>query len=390
MKPFSFTNEGAVVKQMTFPATTSRVPLLIITMLAFSISGCGRDVAQRGTEFQDSFHVSGLAFGPGDVLAASSVGSNEVHIWSLTDKPKLVKTLKQDPDTPTEAWALSYSQVDGLRFTKDGSRLLNAHNGGEGNHFRIIRIWSTTSWTLIADVAEEKAGGGPFPAQIAVSSNGKFVIRPRGVHLEAFDTDTGQLAWSVELPVPSEELALSPDGRRAAIVGFDASLGPPQGPRTLVAKLCFVDLEARSMESCFNVLEHSAYLYLAAWSSDGRYVAITGSPGEDAKGRSFPGPGLEIVDAASGRITGSFTSNDRVAVLQYSQDGRYLLVAGWQQVEIWDSQHTKLLQRITPFGVPGLTIIRGGEPLVTAAKLSADGRRLAIAFQATVRVYELK
>jgi len=365
---------------------------LIVMTLAFSIAGCGRDVAKRATEFQDSsFHVSGLAFSPdGALLATSSVGTNEVHIWSLTDKPKMIKTLEQDPDTTFEAWALSYSQVDGLRFTEDGSRLLNAHNGGEGNHFRIIRIWSTTSWTPIADVAEEKAGGGPFPAQIAVSSNGKFVVRARGMQLEAFDTDTGQLAWSVSLPVPSAELALSPDGRRAAIVGIDNSAGPPQGPRTLVAKLCFLDVEARSVGSCFNVLEHSTYLYLAAWSPDGRYVAITGSSGEDTKGRSLPGPGLEIFDTVSGRITGSFPPlNDYVAVLQYSRDGRYLLVAGWQQVEIWDSQHTKLLQRITSSGVPGVTHVRGGEPPVTAARLSMDGRRLAIAFQTTVRVYDL-
>jgi WD40 repeat protein len=378
MKPFSFKNEGAAVTQMTFQSASSRTRLLIMMALAFSIAGCGREVAQRVTEFQDSFHGSGLAFGPGDaLLAASSVGSNEVHIWSLADKPKLVKTLKQDPDGPAEAWALSYSQVDGLRFTKDGGRLLNAHNGGEGNQFRIIRIWSTTSWTPIADVAEEKAGGGPFPAQVAVSNNGKFVIRPRSVHLEAFDTATGQLAWSVELPVPSEELALSPDGRRAAIVGIDNSAGPPQGPRTLVAKLCFVDLEARSVESCFNALEHAQPQHVAAWSSDGRHIALSGDPNSD------------IFDVTGKRTVGTFTFDEQIAALQYSADGRYLVVTGWDRVEVWDSQHTKLLQRITPSGVPGLTILRGGEPAITAAKLSADGRRLAIAFQATVRVYDL-
>jgi WD40 repeat protein len=382
---------------------------LIVTALAISVTDCGRDVARKVTEFQESFHVSGLAFDPDNgLLAVSCVGSNQVHIWSLSDTPKMMRSLKQDPDTPAEAWALSYSKVDGLRFTKDGKRLVNAHNGGEGNHFRIIRIWSATSWTPVADVTEEKAGGGPFPAQIAVSRDGKFIIRARSwgtmpdfggprnqyglafMQLEAFNSDTGQLAWTVDLPVAPEELALSPDGRRAAIVGFAAYPGAPQGQRSLVAKLCLVDLEARSVESCFNVLEHSAYLYLAAWSPDGRYIAITGSPGEDGKGRSLPGPGFEIFDAASGRITGSFTSDDQVAALQYSQDGRYLLVAGWQHVEIWDSQHTTLLQTITPFGIPGITPQRGGEPSVTAAKLSADGHRLAIAFQANVRVYDLK
>ena len=377
---------------MTFQSGYDRMPLLIVMALAFFIASCGKDVAKRAMEFQDSFHVSGLAFGPNDgLLAASSVSSNEVHIWSLSGQPKLVNTLEQDPDDAVAAWALSYSQVDGLRFAKDGSRMLNAHNGGEGNHFRIIRIWSTASWEPIADVAEEKAGGGLTAALVAISGSGKLAIRPRGMQLEAFDTDTGQMAWSVSLPVPAAEFALSPDGRRAVIVGIDNSAGPPQGPRTLVDKLCFVDMEARAVGSCFDVLDHSTYLYLAAWSPDGRYIAITGSPGEDAKGRPFPGPDLEILDASSGQITDSFnTFHDLVTALQYSGDGRYLLTAELNKVEIWDSRHKKLLQRITPLGVSGLTTIRGGEPPITAAKFSADGRRLAIAFQGTVRVYELK
>lgn len=376
-----------LLTKMTFQ-TDHRMRLLIVMALAFSITSCGREVAKRATEFQDSFHVSGLAFGPGDgIVATSSVGSDEVHIWSLTDKPKLIKTLRQDPDGPIESWALSYSQVDGLRFTKDGSRLLSATNGGDANHFRIARIWSATSWTPIADITEEKAGGGPFPAQIAFTGNGKWIIRPRGAQLQAFDRDTGELAWTVDLPLNAQELASSPDGGHAAIVGFDAK-NSPQWP--LRAQLCFIDLEVRVVQSCVTVLEHSQYLHLATWSPDGRYVAVTGDPGEDAKGRSLPGPGLQIFDTTSGRISGSSPPiSEPVTALQYSQDSRYLLVVGWSRAEIWDSQHTKLLQRITPFGLPGLTTIPGGEPSITAAKFSTDSHRLAIAFQGNVRIYDL-
>ena len=205
---------------------TSRVRLLIVTTVAFSMLGCGREVAKKVAEFQDTFHApafsldaallpghaDALAFSPdGGLLAASSAGNNEVHIWSLTDKPKLIKVLKQDPDAPVKSWGSAVGTTDGLRFTKDGTRLVNAHRGGSGNHFRIIGIWSTTSWTPIADVAEENAGREIGAAQIAVSSDGKFVIRardwgptpdlggPRNQYgpaykqLEAFDTDTGQL-----------------------------------------------------------------------------------------------------------------------------------------------------------------------------------------------------
>lgn len=114
------------------------------------------------------------------------------------------------------------------------------------------------------------------------------------------------------------------------------------------------------------------FLEFVVWNSDGKYIAVGGN----YPTRNGP-PALEIVDANTGKaVTGAPATSNMVA-LDYSPDGKYLLV-GWGNVgvEIWDPTHRQLLQKIS------------GQP--SAARFSPDGRHLGVAEGRTISVWDIK
>jgi WD40 repeat protein len=110
-----------------------------------------------------------------------------------------------------------------------------------------------------------------------------------------------------------------------------------------------------------------------AWSPDGHRIVIGGDPGESPT----PLPALETFDVDTQKRIKIYPSRGHMTALNYSADGKYLLV-GWliEGVEIWDAAHTKLLQRISG--------------RVTAARFSVDGRHLATAIEGDVTIWDMK
>jgi WD40 repeat protein len=110
------------------------------------------------------------------------------------------------------------------------------------------------------------------------------------------------------------------------------------------------------------------------WSPDGHRIAVGGTTGDPT--RRDP-PALELLDSDTGQGLQGFAGPSNMIALDYSPDGKYLLV-GWGNVavEIWDSGHTKLLQRIP------------GHP--TAARFSPDGRHVAVAESRDVTVWDIR
>lgn len=106
-----------------------------------------------------------------------------------------------------------------------------------------------------------------------------------------------------------------------------------------------------------------AYTYHVVWQPDGRRVIAFGN-------------NRVTLDMASGQIT-SLPMQDRegVQTVQYSPNGRYLMIATDTGVELWDGTYEHRLQKI------------GGQ--VHDARFSSDGRFLAIAVGPGVSIWEI-
>ena len=375
---------GLMDPKMAIARNRLAIPLAVATAIVGLVACSSGSVATKIVEFHESIDVWSLAFSPdGQHLAVSSPTYTEVHVWKWPGKtPELVQKLQQQGG----------GQLNGLRFTRDGKFLASAHGPGKEN--QLVRIWSGLTWSLVGDIAEVKAVGGVLEnANLEFTPDAKFLVRVAGGGwymdgltkvilvdgLVVYDGDTRQRLWGLPLPVNGEEFALSPDARSAVVVGMERR--ERNGDPFLQAKLCLVDLDGKQVASCDDILPGASYLGFAAWSPDGHYIAVSGDPGESSdpgkRGKPLPGPGLALFDVKNRRTVSTFPVHDHLAQLEYSPDGRYLVVGSWfRGVEIWNSEHTKLLQHISG--------------RITAAKLSVDGRHLAVANGEDVTIWDIR
>lgn len=177
-------------------------------------------------------------------------------------------------------------------------------------------------------------------------------------------------------PLQPRSIAVSSDSRFAAIGGETYLMDPgiKINPQILI-----IDLSARriirTIDGAFP--NHNQVLTLA-WNPDGKSLAAGGI----VQG-TFPGPdAVKIFDPENGKQIAGETVKDAAYVngLAYTADGQYL-IEGYidGHVRIWDSQHTKLLQKIPV-----------DDHFHTVMTVSRDSRYLAMGSGKTVLVYRLK
>jgi WD40 repeat protein len=275
--------------------------------------------------------------------------------------------------------------INGLRFSSKGDLFASAH--GPSAEDNIIRVWSTRTGAVLKDIADSTSeAANVLNAALEFTPDGSSLIRvqpggwymngPKKVFIDSFfvyDTQAWQATWSLRTdPFRPQALGLSPDGRSAAVAGQEPVLEKTP-PIRQQPKILLVDLADRRIRLTANILSLDCWLEFVVWSPDGRRIAVGGN----AVGQANRVPGVQILDSSTGEVLESIPARSNLVALDYSADGKYLLV-GWGNdgIQIWDAAHTKLMQRIS--GDHG------------AARFSWDGHHLAIATRRSVAIWDMK
>jgi WD40 repeat protein len=327
-----------------------------------------KPVATKRAEFKEPVAVFGLAFSPdGTKIATSSPYTEEVHVWSWQRHPEILQSLEQKDDPFASGGG---GQANGLRFSPDGSILVSAHIGS-GEHYEILRAWNSVTGAVVGHVTDR---WGNMHEGLAFSPDGRLLVRsqpggrPKGaapdVMLDTFivhDTKTWEPLWALKTePVAPTALAMSSDGHYVALSGWERR--ERDGAPYLQYTVLVIDLLERGVKKSVEI--PSGVMDLIAWSPDGQRIVVAGGT-------------VVAVDFSSGKVS-EYASHAALPVaLMHTPDGKRLLIAWSDGVEIWDAGHTKLVQRI-----PGR--------LVQAAALSPDGRYLAFAQDTQVGIWEVR
>jgi WD40 repeat protein len=313
-------------------------------------------VAKRLVDLHDDYSVFSVAFSPdGKQIASSGPVTYEVHIWAWQGSPRIIQTLQEGGG----------GEVNGLQYSPDGTLLASGH--GKPELGSVVRIWNTSTWDIVGDLAG--AGGfSPGAGEVWFSPDGRLLMFSNGGRERdestffAYDTRSWQPAWGLNIsPSRASASALSLDGRHAAILGNDFG-GTAEQPK-IEFKVLIVDLAERRVLRSFE--GPGVAPVVLAWRPDGKRIVMSGN---------F----FSILDLETGRMTSTPVEATRAArTIEYSPNGKYLMIATDTGVEIWDSEYAKFFQK-----VPGQTNV---------ARFSHDGRYLAMSAGARgISVWEMK
>jgi WD40 repeat protein len=301
-------------------------------------------------------YALGLDFGPDGSRIAVESQSAEVQIWDWRHK-HIEKTMRMP-----QGFGNGVS-TNSIKYSPDG-RLLAACDGKAAGNI-VVRVWTTDTWLTAKDIGDDGPGGCDA---FAFTPDGKsllYVIRRAGNpgnNLIAYAVGTWQLIWGLQItnydPV---SIAISSDGQMAALGGtlttVPESARDPNASLDLLRRdptIYLVNLQQRKIQRPVPSSDRGS----VAWSPDGARVAIVG------------GPHVEIFDALSGqnqvreKIEKSGTMNVR-----FTSDGRFFIDSDLNGmgkglgVNIWDSQHQKLLQHIPAGDIGSIAVSRDGKLL---------------------------
>jgi len=334
-------------------------------------------VAKKVAEYRENpeFVVGGLDFnGDGSQLATNGmVAGPEVHVWKWRTPSQIVRVLPMNS---------SAGGGDAIRYSPDGSLLAVGHVLDRPEvGFGLVRVWDTKTWAVADDIAEPKGASGEMG--FAFSPDARLLVRTMdrlsGPNIVLHRTDTWEALWGVTTrPFVPRKLALSPDGRFAAVAGSTTSLGPNGPPVIVRPQILIVDLSGGRIVRTIEAFPDYNAIQALDWRPDGSALAAGA-----IVGGSYPGPNaVKIFDPRSGRELLDEPATDAafVSALRYSRNGRYL-IEGYidGNVRIWDGEHRHLLQAIPV-----------NNRFNPALSISPDSRFFAIAVGQDVSVWEVK
>jgi WD40 repeat protein/tRNA A-37 threonylcarbamoyl transferase component Bud32 len=207
-----------------------------------------------------------------------------------------------------------------------------------------------------------------FPVQ----SPGRWVVsRIRGFEdpsLAMLDPLTGKEVYALDrLPGLAEAAALSPDGRRIALVFKPKRVG--QATDVVVWDL-------PTGKQVYTLKGHTPWISLVNFSPDGRVLLTVGGPPEDLESLNVfsvlfpPAHELRIWDANSGRFLRKISTGARFRAVQMTADSKRVMGL-WdygQQIDVYDAENGRKSFSLSP----------GEGERFTAAKFSPDGKSLAM------------
>jgi WD40 repeat protein len=339
--------------------------VVAMATLCLPLVGCAPPVANKAAVFLNTSHIWSLAFTPdGRLLAVNSPNAADVQVWEWQGTRKIIHALQLGGG----------GELNGLRFSSHGDFLASSHGSTQEDADRVATIWSLPAGTVSGRIVEANSGAFPLVnAAFEFTPDESTLLKVQKHSLIAYDTKTWTRKWVLNFaPVDGEALGVSGDGGYAAVAGRERIVR--NGTPYLQPRILLINLAEQQVRLSTEILSYDCTVQFVAWSPDGHRIAIGGTTMDPT--RRDP-PALEIFDPDTGKGLHGFAGPSYMVALDYSSDGKYLLV-GWGTVgvDVWDSAHTKLLQRIP------------GRP--TAARFSPDGRHLAIAESRELTVWDMK
>lgn len=325
--------------------------------------------------------VYAVAYSPdGDRIASGGSGDNAVHVWDAATGDPIGAPL-----------AGHLEPVQGVAFTPDGERIVSTSLD------RTIRVWRGDADNRLGAPPEAPAGDLPAGTRViglAPGSDLRFLISSLWrVALWNLEGNRTTKLTPVDPDLPLHAFAMTPDGRRAAVLNFkemqvwdlhtgemvsratdDAESSPiaisPDGTR--VATSAANSDEGTSPLNIFDAntgdridielggIESNTRLGISAlrFSPDNKQLAVGTSKGE-----------VRVWNTETGQPVGDVLPTDINAIyaITYSLDGRLLAASGGKSIWVWDA-HT-----LDPVGVP----LVGHTKSIHALDFSPDGQFLA-------------
>jgi WD40 repeat protein len=326
------------------------------------------DVATKIATFKHNFDgSSGLDFSPdGKYLATPGTYNYKnkvtIQIWDWKSE-RVMHTLE------LAQGANSGLTTEPIRYSPDGKLLAACHSRAYGDV--VIRLWNVSTVEIKHDIIDSVPGDCNA---IGFTPDAKLLVRianrnPQfpSDNLIVYDADTGNRLWGLRtLPFQPDTLAVSPDGKFAALGGHMISSRSPQ--------IIIVDLIERAIVRTIPNTVSFTFGRLA-WSPDGTNLAAFGNRAWDGTANNGNGAYIGgtdtvmIFDAQSGKqIAGEKLEKIGHLSLRYTPDGKYLIegdmdgLGNGLGVMIWDGQHRELLQKISG-NIGGLAVSRDGHLL---------------------------
>lgn len=322
-------------------------------------------VATEIAAFEETTETWSLAFSPdGQYLATYPVKGADIQIWAWRGLNHIAQKLSLP--------VLNTIRPE-LRFNPDGRLLAIVHQRW-ADQSGILRIWNTASGRVVHEINDATGG---ISSGLAFTPNGQQMIRlvtrstaTPGDEFIVHRTDTWEPIWALRVyPFSPEMVAISPDGRFAALGGIVSNPGVLSHGSILI-----IDLSTRAIVRRIDAFSAGHNVSHLAWNPDSTHIAA-GTFSLDGHGA------VKVLDATAGRAVAEETGMDgELSSVDYAGNGKYL-IERWNGdamiVKIWDGAHKALLQTIA--------VKSNG-----AMAVSPGGRFLALEDFPRVSVWELK
>ncbi len=328
------------------------------------------DVATKVADLPEKYHdviVRGVDFSPdGRHVAVLSDGEN-VNIWDWR-RGRIERTVEKPRGAP------GHVESNPLRYSPDGRWLAACDSKAAGNV--VIRVWDAGSGALARDITDPDLGPGCVAMDF--TPDGKFLlwvadrIGLRQSEVIAHSVGTWERAWVALSELDPVSIAVSPDGKLAAVAGVltivPKNYRPPRID-TLIHEPT-IDLVTLNERKTVGVIKTSA-MGPITWSPDGTRIALAGHLI------------VEMFEVPSGRqLVYEQVDKSGSMHVRYTRDGRYLIESDLNGmgkglgVKIWDGPRQRLLQTI-PGDIGNIA-------------LSKDGKYLAVGSTGHTTVWEFK
>ncbi|HSL42851.1 MAG TPA: AAA family ATPase [Anaerolineales bacterium] len=320
--------------------------------------------------------INGIAFSPDGEHLATSDEQGVVRIWDIGPEAEIFSKSNRDISSA------EFHRYQAPSFGADNSHvytIVNTLSADENTVTQIsvldaalgkdLRILAKTKETVFSSLAVSRDG-----ARVAVGGQDGI--------LRILDGLSGKLLWSVNLDVPLNNLAFSPDGKWLATPGegyaaqlWDVNSGQLlfrfSGHSGVILDLAFSQdgkkLATSSFDQTVKVwdLSNRELLYtlrghpmLAVFfHPDGKQLATTSMDGA-----------IQIWDVTTGSELDAVTGHTSVVSdVAFSSDGKWLSTAGGDgTLKLWDTSTHQLIYSL-PGGEGGIAFSPDGRQLVTVS-----------------------
>jgi WD40 repeat protein len=335
------------------------------------------DEKDVSTSFVHDSNVAGVSLEPkrSRLVTLDKVGV--VREWDLTPRPRLIRSFLQADGDPAR-----------LRINADGSRRL---------YYPQFVSDNTSAVPRIVDASEREVGGrlAPFPPGHAHGPTASADGQTQAIAWHADQGDGLAMAWDLATgrercrvtlaPGIWEEIALSPDGARAALLGCPQELagkhGTPQFARIM-------DLNTRKVVWSSETLGASRCFQGVGFDPGGRHLVVSQGSGSMSDDWAIVWYDATTMAEAARLPVGSHDVT--VAVAAFSRDGRFVAIRE-QPMFAWGTATVRLF--------PVAPILRGESPAplfqltgtshqFDCLEFSPDGSRLMAAGDSVLRLWE--